>query len=556
MTDTFPATVWRNGTSRAERLPGKWLVLCTVLCFLSTQMACAQPQVRPALPDMRIERDIKYAEIGESTLLFDLYLPLASPEPVPLILWIHGGGWQGGSKDNPLPVRLGFPARGYAVAAITYHLTDSGPFPLQIEDCRAAVRYLRANAATYNLDPERFAAWGSSAGGHLAALLGLAAGYSDWDRGQNLDQSAAVQAVVNYFGPSDLIAFAETQGYQRAGRANSPESRLVGGPVLENQEKAKAASPITYVHPEAPPFFIAHGDMDRVVPPDQSIRLAQALMKAGVDVELHIIPGAEHGGPPFHSEPLVSAVADFLKRSFNGSQAQAAAASHLQVDGHRWRWESPQGTVTGIMVKPEGEGPFPAIIVSHGMGADAEHFALPWAKELAALGLVCIAPDYTHKRGADATDREHFGASAENVRRAVACLDILSAQPEVDLSRVAAYGNSMGAFVTIALAAEASSQLSAAIITAGGIVPHPGFPAPDSSRAEHIRTPFLILHGTADTVVRPETSARLYALLQQNGVKTRREVFEGALHDLHISHRNEIVELMQHWLTDNGVLYR
>src|SRR5262249_55412366 len=149
-------------------------------------------------------------------------------------------------------------------------------------------------------------------------------------------------------------------------------------------------------------------------------------------------------------------------------------------------------------------GPFPAVLISHGMGSNAEQFGTAKAKDFVKWGFVCIAPDYTHSDAKG--DRKTFGASEENLRRAKKCLDILAALPEVDPKKICAYGNSMGAFLTIGLAGEEPKRLVAAAVTAGGVNTVSGFPAPSKDQAAKIKTPFIIFHGTKDTTVPPERS--------------------------------------------------
>ena len=221
----------------------------------------------------RIMRDLEYARVGEKKLLLDLYLPEKATGPLPVIVWVHGGGWKNGSKDQCLPARLGFPQRGYAVASVGYRLSGDATFPAQIEDCKAAVRWLRANARKYNLDSDHIGAWGSSAGGHLVNLLGVTGGTRDFDGHGNLKFSSRVQAVCSYYGPSDFAAFVTTPGFERNAQPDSPESRLLGGTVLDNKDKAIRASPVTYISADAPPFLLVHGDRDTAVPLGQSERM-------------------------------------------------------------------------------------------------------------------------------------------------------------------------------------------------------------------------------------------------------------------------------------------
>lgn len=247
-------------------------------------------------PDARVLRDLEYIPGGGERNRLDLYLPGNTTNALPVIVWVHGGAWRAGSKEN-CPARR-FVERGYAVASINYRLSQHAIFPAQIEDCKAAIRWLRARATEYQLDPDRFAAWGSSAGGHLVALLGTTGDTNLFDKGENLDQSSRVQAVVDWFGPTDFTQMSNvslTNAPFDHDAANSPESLLIGGAVQENKDKAAIANPITYVSKADPPFLIMHGNRDNLVPYQQSELLRDALQKAGVPVTLKIIEGAGHG---------------------------------------------------------------------------------------------------------------------------------------------------------------------------------------------------------------------------------------------------------------------
>lgn len=255
-------------------------------------------------------RDLAYVADGHERQKLDLYLPPGATNPLPLIIWIHGGAWKAGSKENCPALR--YLERGYAVASINYRLSQHAVFPAQIEDCKAAVRWLRAHAKEHRLDPEHFAAWGSSAGGHLVALLGTSGGVKAFEVGANPEVSSRVQAVVDFFGPSD---FTQMSKYSLPNApfdhdaADSPEALLIGGAVQQNQAKAAKASPLTYVSRDDPPFLILHGNKDNIVPYQQSERLRDALKKAGVPVTLKIIEGAGHG---FGGREIDEQVAEFF----------------------------------------------------------------------------------------------------------------------------------------------------------------------------------------------------------------------------------------------------
>jgi len=258
------------------------------------------------------QKNIVYAETSGGPQLLDLFTPANADGPVPLIIWIHGGGWKNGSKENCLPIRTGFIEHGYAVASINYRLTGTAPFPAQIEDCKAAVRWLRVHAKEYGLDANHFGVWGSSAGGHLAALIGTSGDAEGFDTGENMEVSSRVQAVCDYYGPSDFMTMGTVPGFEMHARADSPEAALLGGSAAEKPEAAKAASPVSYATPDDPPFLIVHGDSDRTVPPDQSRRMDAALRKAGVETGLIILPGAGHVGAAFATPEMTKKVAVFF----------------------------------------------------------------------------------------------------------------------------------------------------------------------------------------------------------------------------------------------------
>ena len=269
------------------------------------------PRSFPVPPGVEALRDLEYGRAGDRPLRLDLYLPEKGQRPLPLIVWIHGGAWMAGSKNSPSPA-LTFTREGYAVAQVGYRLSQDAKFPAQIYDCKGAVRWLRANAEKYHLDANKFVAWGASAGGHLVALLGTSGGVAELEGDVNdLKESSRVQAVIDWFGPTDLLQIGGPPSDIPHNAPDSPESKLIGGALLENKDKAAKASPITYVSKAAPPFLIMHGDQDRTVPFNQSELLYGALKKAGVDATFIPMKGAGHGfGGPQAIEPVRA----FLKR--------------------------------------------------------------------------------------------------------------------------------------------------------------------------------------------------------------------------------------------------
>ena len=267
-----------------------------------------KPQQPAAIPaDLQVHRDLEYVTGGHARNKLDLYLPAKADHPLPVVVWIHGGGWQGGSKEGCPAIQ--FVGKGYAAASINYRFSQHAIFPAQIEDCKAAIRWLRANAKKYDLDANHIGVWGASAGGHLVALLGTTGSVKELEgTGGNLDQSSRVQCVVDWFGPTD---FAKMGGWQD--KPNSPMARLVGGPVKDKQELAAKANPLTYIDKDSAPFLIMHGEEDRMVPMNQSELLDAALRKAGVESTLVRVPKNGHGGPGFTNPENRKKIEDFFE---------------------------------------------------------------------------------------------------------------------------------------------------------------------------------------------------------------------------------------------------
>lgn len=268
-----------------------------------------------ALPqDVEAIWDEEYAHVDEHSLLLDIYRPAKTEHPLPVIVWIHGGGWRGGSRATCRALPMA--GRGYAVISIDYRLSGQATFPAQIHDCKVAIRWVRAHADQYGFDPDRIGVWGSLAGGHLAALLGTTADVQELEGavGGHLEYSSRVQAVCNFFGPSDLTRIEDiSDDPVQIRHAHEVVEQFLGGPVQDNMDKAKAASPALHVTKNAPPFLIVHGEQDPTVPLRQSEILANALRQAGVEVNLHVVKDGGHGSGGEFGHPTIEAmVHDFF----------------------------------------------------------------------------------------------------------------------------------------------------------------------------------------------------------------------------------------------------
>lgn len=240
----------------------------------------------------------------EAAVHLDLLLPTPRPDqPVPAIVYLHGGGWRHGDKSagmypwhSPLMA-----AHGFVAVNVGYRLTDTAPFPAQAHDVKAAVRWLRAHADEYGIDPERIGVWGDSAGGHLAALLGTTAGVAELEGDcGSPGESSAVQAVVARCAPYD---FTEPPDPPADVDADPALTGLFGGPPSERKELRRLASPAVFVGPETPPFLVVHGTADEIVPFDQAKRMVSALRAAGADVTFHVVDGGHHNLLPEAQRP-------------------------------------------------------------------------------------------------------------------------------------------------------------------------------------------------------------------------------------------------------------
>lgn len=272
-------------------------------------------------PGTRVQQDLAYVPNGHERQKLDLYVPPSTTAKPPLIIWVHGGAWLVGSKADCQVART-MVGHGYALACINYRLSQQALFPAQIQDCQQAVRWLRSHADDDGFDGERIGVWGESAGGHLVALLGTAPDDPAWTDGR-VDVSSRVQAVVDWYGPTDFAKMGGTHD-----DAHSPEARLIGGAVQDHLPQVAVASPLTYITPDDAPFLILHGDRDDTVPFEQSELLVNALRAAKVGVDFYSVRGAGHGGPAFHGAangPVMQQVVDFFASHLKTPAVRSAA---------------------------------------------------------------------------------------------------------------------------------------------------------------------------------------------------------------------------------------
>ncbi|HEY6167035.1 MAG TPA: alpha/beta hydrolase [Verrucomicrobiae bacterium] len=262
----------------------------------------------------RVLRDLEYARVGEHALKLDLRLPANSRNPAPLLIYIHGGAWRSGSKTE-VPVS-GLLEKGFAIASVDYRLTPIAPFPANVHDIKASIRFLRANAGEFGCDPKRFAIVGSSAGGHLAALVGVSNGHTELEGavGAHRGVSSDVQAIVSFFGAANLQSILG-QSTPRGLSVRVPALQLLlDGQPDEKPALARLASPVAHVDALDPPLLLIHGDADPQMPLEQSRELHAAYQTAKCPVEFVVLPGSGHGGKEFYDVERLALVENFLRK--------------------------------------------------------------------------------------------------------------------------------------------------------------------------------------------------------------------------------------------------
>ncbi len=257
-------------------------------------------------------KNVVYAEVGQRKLMLDIYLPAAQKNPY-LVVWIHGGAWHSGSKEEPPLELVSF---GYAIASVDFRLSTEASFPAQVHDIKAAIRFLRGNAKTYGYRANKIIIWGSSSGGHLASLVGTTNNdaFFEGKEGNFLKESASVQGVIDFYGPTNFLTILN-QSTPHGINVRAPAlAILLGKPVDQAEELAKKASPVYQVDANDPPILIVHGEQDNQVPVNQSLELMAVYKKNSLPVQFEVIPGAGHGGDAFYKTVGLKWMKEFLER--------------------------------------------------------------------------------------------------------------------------------------------------------------------------------------------------------------------------------------------------
>ena len=344
--------------------------------LLVTAAFAQQPPAPPSIPDdLTATLDVEYSRVGERVAM-DIIRP-KTPGPNPTILAIHGGGFRAGSRASYIPLCIKLARQGYTCATASYRLSPRSQFPGAVEDVKAAVRFLRANATKFNIDPDRIGATGGSAGGHLALMLGLTGSTRLFEgTGPNLDQSSAVQCVAEYYGPTDF-----TQSYGKSVDAADVLPLFIGNDLQHNRESHLKASPLFYVTPMSAPILAIHGTKDAYVAHEQSIWLVDKLRAAGVDAELESIEGAGHG---FRGADLARAEARlmaYFDKKLKGKEQMIIISDHgpkKEVVAMHWpsgrvAWSVPNGGSHDVQPLPGGGAIFSFASAHKVVEVDASH---------------------------------------------------------------------------------------------------------------------------------------------------------------------------------------
>jgi acetyl esterase/lipase len=297
------------------------LLLMGLLCGATSNVTAVEPS----------QRDVEFARIDGRSLKFDLYRPSGNDTETlsPLVVWVHGGAWRAGSKEN-VPV-TGWLKYGFAIASVEYRLSPQARFPAQVHDIKAAIRFLRAHAAEYGLDADRFIIAGASAGGHLAALTGVSKDVDELEGsvGDQLETSSDVQSIVSFYGASNLQTILG-QSTEHGLSVRVPALQLLlGGQPLDVPEIARLASPVAHVDEDDPPLWLIHGDSDPQMPPQQSHELKAEYEEHKLPVDHDVVEGGKHGGDEFYTDARLDRLANAILATLTERRDDKTTASPL-----------------------------------------------------------------------------------------------------------------------------------------------------------------------------------------------------------------------------------
>ncbi|MDR0954151.1 MAG: alpha/beta hydrolase [Rikenellaceae bacterium] len=264
---------------------------------------------------VEVLKGVVYVDRDGTELHLNILYPKNATGPLPCIIYIPGSAWMKQNIDMSIPNLERFAARGYVMALVEYRPSSEGQFPAQVQDAKTAMRFMRKNAELYHVDTNNVFVWGDSSGGHTALMVGFTVGIPEMDTDVYGEYSDQVNAIADYFGPSDLVTLAGIPNMLNQNPETSPEAMLIGGSIAANPEKARKASPVFAITADVPPTLVAHGDKDFLVPLSQSDEVAEGLEKAGVDYEYYCLLGGGHETREFWTDGMFDIVDKFFRRN-------------------------------------------------------------------------------------------------------------------------------------------------------------------------------------------------------------------------------------------------
>jgi acetyl esterase/lipase len=544
-----------------------WGMLLLLACGGSV---LAQQSAEQKLPEgVTLERNVEYGKAGDRSLKLDLLLPKkASQTPLPLIVYIHGGGWNGHDKTEGYEPLGPLVASGnYAGATVEYRFTSVAPWPAQIHDCKAAIRWLRANAKKYNIDPDRIAVWGVSAGGHLVSMLGTSGDRQELEGSNGTPgESSRVACVIDVCGPVDLPNMRPEEQ-----KVYAMMDHLLGGPMAERMDAARSASAITYVSKNSAAFLIVHGNLDTQVPYSQSETFCAALKAAGADATLVRIEGGKHHGFFAEAAPQVRA---FLEQQLRGRAVkmppQLTVPENVSIEREIEYAKSGKVSLRLDMLRPKEPSAtaLPLVVFIHGGGwsggdkVDGIYSLIP----LVATGNY-VGVSVNYRLSQDAI----WPAQIYDCKAAIRWLRTNAQKYGIDPERIGVWGMSAGGHLVNLLGTTAdvkelegdmgspgpSTRVSCVVDFCGptdfrtiepeeksvkpllwqllgGTVAEKPDAAKSASPMAHVNKdcpPFLIVHGTRDKLVPFEQATTFCAALKAAGVDAKLITVEGGGHD-------------------------
>lgn len=521
-------------------------------------------------------------------LRMNLICPFRSEpeERFPVIVWACGGAWITMEKGAHLPFLMDLARKGYIVASIEYRMSSTRHFPAQIEDVKSAIRYLRAHAEEFHIDPERIVIGGESAGGHLAALAGATGDCQEFDVGEHLEYSSRVSGVLDFYGPASFVSAPTEEPDNTAENTDeapgpfmgpSPVEMLLGYDPAAHPEEAERAAALSYINEKTPPYFIIHGTADGMVPIDGSRRLAERLQEKGGSYEMIEVKDAGHADPRIYQEETIEEMAAFLERIFTTVAQRAPFHIHRTVQRAVSR-----PMITMVENIPYAQTPYwfpfydykdlnldlllpmewdaakrhPLLVwICGGAFRTMEKAAyLPWLSYFAKAGYVVASVQYRLSNVAP------FPAPLEDVKKAIRFLRAHAAEFHIDPEQVVVGGESAGGYLA-AMAGltndraeyekgeclQVSSHVQAVIDYYGPI----GINHPEAGvSGREMAVPVFLAHGTGDTLVDPQISETFYGELQEAGVPVEYVVVPGAPHMGMQFYQREMAERILRFLSE------